>query len=48
MSTTYLWGNTIAKHVYEKVGFEETDVVFEEDVHEVNLVKKLEGEEIYD
>lgn len=48
VSTTYLWENTIAKHVYEKVGFEETDVVFEEDVHEVNLVKKLEGEEIYD
>lgn len=46
VSTTYLWGNTLAKHVYEKTGFVETDVVFEDDIHEVNLIKFLEeGEE---
>ena len=26
-TTTYLWGNEHAKHVYEKVGFIETDIV---------------------
>lgn len=41
LSTTYLWGNEIAKHLYEKVGFVETDVVDEDDIHEVNLIKKL-------
>ncbi len=37
MTTTYLWGNEHAKHIYEKVGFIETDVVFEDDYHEVNM-----------
>ena len=37
MTTTYLWGNEHAKHVYEKVGFVETDVVDEPDCHEVNM-----------
>lgn len=41
ISTTYLWGNEIAKHLYEKVGFIETDVVDEDDVHEVNLMKEI-------
>lgn len=41
ISTTYLWGNNIAKHVYEKVGFVETEVVNEGSVHEVNMVYKL-------
>ncbi len=30
-----------AKHVYEKVGFVETDVVDEPDCHEVNMLLKL-------
>lgn len=37
VSTTYLWGNERAKYVYEKVGFIETDVVREKDIHEVNM-----------
>ena len=40
MTTTYIYGNDHAKHVYEKVGFIETDVVEEEDVHEVNMIYK--------
>ena len=36
-TTTYLWGNEHAKRLYEKVGFIETDVVDEEDCHEVNM-----------
>lgn len=38
MITTYIWGNEHAKHVYEKVGFKETDIVDEEDCHEVNMI----------
>lgn len=38
MTTTYVWGNEHAKHVYEKIGFVETDVVDEGDCHEVNMV----------
>lgn len=38
ITTTYLYGNDHAKHVYEKVGFVETDVVDEPDCHEVNMV----------
>lgn len=38
MTTTYIWGNEHAKHIYEKVGFIETDVVDEDDCHEVNMV----------
>ena len=37
MTTTYIWGNEHAKHVYEKVGFVETDVVDEPYCHEVNM-----------
>lgn len=37
MTTTYIWGNEHAKHVYEKVGFIETSVIDEPDVHEVNM-----------
>lgn len=37
LTTTYIWGNDIAKHVYEKVGFVETSVVDEPDCHEVNM-----------
>ena len=38
MTTTYIYGNEHAKHVYEKVGFIETDVVDVPDCHEVNMV----------
>ncbi len=38
ITTTYIYGNDQAKHVYEKVGFTETDVVDEPDCHEVNMV----------
>lgn len=41
VTTTYLWGNEHAKHVYEKVGFIETDIVDEDDTHEVNMIKYL-------
>lgn len=41
ITTTYIWGNEHAKHIYEKVGFIETDVVDEDDIHEVNMVKYL-------
>lgn len=41
VSTTYLWGNDRAKQMYEKVGFFETGVVEEDDVHEVNMVINL-------
>jgi len=37
ITTTYIFGNDHAKHVYEKVGFVETDVVDESGCHEVNM-----------
>ncbi len=43
MTTTYIFGNEHAKHVYEKVGFVETDVIDEPDCHEVNMVYDLRG-----
>ena len=43
MVTTYLWGNLHAKHVYEKVGFVETDVVDEDGIHEVNMHLDVEA-----
>ena len=38
MTTTYIWGNEHAKHIYEKIGFVETDIVDEPDCHEVNMI----------
>ncbi len=38
ITTTYVYGNDHAKHVYENVGFTVTDVVDEPDCHEVNMV----------
>lgn len=38
MTTTYVWGNTVAKNLYESMGFVETDVVDEPDCHEVNMI----------
>ena len=37
-TTTYIFGNDVAKRVYEKIGFIETDVVDEPDCHEVNMI----------
>ena len=42
MTTTYIYGNEHAKHVYEKVGFVETDMVDEPDCHEVNMAYSLQ------
>lgn len=41
VTTTYTFGNDHAKHVYEKVGFHETDVVDENGIHEVNMAVEL-------
>ena len=41
ITTTYIFGNEIAKHMYEKVGFIETDVVDEPDCHEVNMIYRV-------
>lgn len=41
ITTTYIWGNERAKHVYESVGFVETDVVDVPDCHEVNMLCRL-------
>ncbi|MBQ3551550.1 MAG: GNAT family N-acetyltransferase [Clostridia bacterium] len=38
LTTTYLWGNDNAKKLYEKIGFLETDVVDEDNCHEVNMI----------
>lgn len=37
MTTTYVFGNEQAKHMYESIGFVETDVVDEPGCHEVNM-----------
>ncbi len=37
MTTTYKQGNNHAKHLYEKIGFTETDVVDEDGIQEVNM-----------
>ena len=44
ITTTYIYGNDRAKHVYEKVGFVETDVVDEPDCHEVNMAYTVEND----
>jgi len=41
ISTSYIFGNEVAKGLYEKVGFVETDVVEEPDCHEVNMLLSL-------
>lgn len=38
LTTTYTFGNEIAKHLYEKIGFMETDIVDEDGIHEVNMI----------
>ncbi len=39
--TTYKIGNNKAKHVYEKIGFKETEVILEDTIKEVNMELKL-------
>ena len=41
MTTTYTYGINHAKHIYEKVGFIETDIVCENNCHEVNMSYKV-------
>ena len=41
MTTTYKMGNSPAKHLYEKLGFVETDIVDDGDVHEVNMALQM-------
>jgi diamine N-acetyltransferase len=41
VSTTYICGNEHAKHLYEKIGFIETDIVEEDNVHEVNMIIEI-------
>ena len=38
MTTTYIMGNEPAKRLYEHAGFTVTDVVDEDDCHEVNMI----------
>ena len=38
LTTTYVIGNEHAKHLYEKIGFIETDIVDEDGCHEVNML----------
>ncbi len=42
LTTTYIWGNEQAKHLYESIGFVETDIVDENDIHEVNMIYHIE------
>ena len=41
LTTTYRQGNTHARHIYEKAGFCQTDIVDENGIHEVNMVVEL-------
>ena len=41
ISTTYKYGNDIAKHIYKKIGFIQTSIVNENNIHEVNMLLKL-------
>lgn len=38
MSTIYTFGNTIAVHVYEIIGFVITDIINEDNNHELNML----------
>ena len=38
MTTTYTYGNNHAKHIYEKIGFIETDIVNDNECHEINMI----------
>lgn len=43
-TTTYSWGNEHAKRLYEKVGFQEVDVVEEDGFKEVNMIYAVDEE----
>ncbi|MCL2170851.1 MAG: GNAT family N-acetyltransferase [Defluviitaleaceae bacterium] len=38
ITTTYIYGNEAAKRLYESFGFKQTDIVCENNVHEVNMI----------
>lgn len=38
MSTIYTFGNIIAAHIYEIVGFVITDIINEDNNHELNML----------
>ena len=41
ITTTYVYGNDKVKYIYEKIGFIETSVVCENNIHEVNMIYKV-------
>ena len=41
ITTTVVFGNEQAKHLYEKFGFVQTEVIDEGDVHEINMLLNL-------
>lgn len=41
ITTTYKYGNEIARKMYERVGFVQTDTICENDIHEVNMILNL-------
>ena len=41
MTTTYTYGNWVAKKLYEKIGFVQTDIVCNDECHEVNMIYKV-------
>ncbi|MBO4569749.1 MAG: GNAT family N-acetyltransferase [Clostridia bacterium] len=41
LTTTYKIGNEIGKHIYEKLGFVQTEVIDNDQIHEVNMELKF-------
>lgn len=41
ITTTYKFGNEIAQRMYKKVGFTQTDIINDNDIHEVNMIMDL-------
>ncbi len=41
ITTTYKHGNEIARRMYERVGFVQTDIVCENGIHEINMILHL-------
>jgi diamine N-acetyltransferase len=37
ITTTYIYGNEIARKLYEGIGFVQTEIICENDIHEVNM-----------
>ena len=42
ITTTYNFGNERAKRLYEHCGFRETDIVLDDDIHEVNMILEFQ------